>query len=404
MPARFLFLHPEGFGQFGRLAAHLARRPGARVMLLSRKPADPISGVRTVRYALRRAPSPATHPYARWTEHAALAGQAALRACLSLRARGFVPQVVIAHPGWGDALFLREAFPDARIILYCEYFWRASGADVGFADESGTDMDARCALRLRNSPLLASLEAADALYAPTRWQRDLHPAWLHDRITVIHDGIDTQHAQPDQAARFVLPDGAVLTARDEVATYVARGLEPQRGFPQLMRALPDLLARRPALRVVICGDDRFTYGRPPDRFATWRQAMLAELGPLPRVHFVGTLAYQAYLSLLRISSLHLYLSVPFVLSWSFCEAMAAGCLVLGSDTAPVREFIDDGRNGFLVEMREPAAIAHRAAELLAARGNFARQRAAARATITARCALPDCLAVQEALIGLPVCA
>jgi glycosyltransferase involved in cell wall biosynthesis len=368
------------------------------VVLLSRKPAEPIQGVRRMRYALRRAPSSSTHPYARWTEHAALAGQAALRACLALRARGFVPDVVVAHPGWGDALFLREVFPDARIILYCEYFWRANGADVGFADESGTGLDARCALRLRNGPLLASLEAADALYAPTRWQRDLHPAWLRERIAVIHDGIDTRHVAPEPDARATLPDGQALTDRDEVATYVARGLEPQRGFPQLMRALPALLTRRPELHVVICGSDAIVYSRPPENFATWRQAMLAELGPLPRVHFVGALPYETYLSLLRISRLHLYLSVPFVLSWSFCEAMATGCLVLGSDTAPVREFIDDGRNGFLVDMRDPAAIAHRAGELLSAQHHFTAVRTAARATIAARCALPDCLAAQLALI------
>jgi len=399
-PRRVLFLHPHGPGQFAALAGHLATRPGCQVVLLTRSTPATIAAVRCLRYRTARAPWRGVHPFAHGTEAAVLAGQAALRAVLALRCDGFVPDAVIAHPGWGDALFLRDALPDARIMLYCEYFWRGSGADVGYADTAGTSLDAQCRLRMRNAPLLAALEAADTLYAPTRWQRDLHPAWLHDRIAVIHDGIDTDRLRADPAARFVLPGGAVLTAADEVVTYVARGLEPQRGFPQLMRALPALLARRPQAQVVICGSDRVCYSYPPQGFATWREAMLAELGGLPaRVHFVGALAYADYLSLLQVSALHLYPSVPFVLSWSMTEAMSAGCVVLGSDTAPVREFIADGTNGFLVDMRSPEAIAVRAAELLDARHALGAVRVAARQTILARCSLPDCLAAQESLVA-----
>lgn len=396
MAARILLLHPQGPGQFLHLAPYLAAR-GHDVVFLTRGQDFDLPGVRVRRHAPHRAPHATTHPYARWTERAALAGQAGLRACRALVAEGFVPDVVLAHPGWGDALFLREVFPRTRIVLYCEYFWRPDGADVGFLDHAGTDTDARCALRMRNAPLLASLAEADALWAPTAWQRDLHPAWLRPSIAVMHDGIDLARVQPDPDARFALPDGTMLGQGDEVLTYVARGLEPQRGFPQLMRALPALLALRPALRVVICGEDAVHYSRRPDGFPTWRAAIEAELGVLPRVHFVGALAYDSYLLLLQVSRLHLYLSVPFVLSWSLTEAMAAGCLVLASDTAPVREFIKDGANGFLVEMRDPAAIAARAASLLAGEGDLA-IRAAARATIRARCGLADCLSAQAALI------
>lgn len=392
-PLSILMLHPQGPGQFRRLAAHLAGR-GHRILFLTRAGDVGIAGVRTAHYAPHRRPSPTTHPYARWTERAALAGQAVLRI---LRRLDVTPDVVIAHPGWGDALFLREAFPAARIALYCEYFWRTEGADLGFADAAGSDLDGQCALRLRNAPLLASLEAADALWAPTVWQRDLHPAWLRPLIRVVHDGIDLARVRPDPAARFVLPDGEVLRRGQEVLTYVARGLEPQRGFPQLMRALPALLAARPQLRVLICGGDTVHYSHPPSGFDSWRAAMQAEVGPLPRVHFLGPQPYDNYLALLQISRLHLYLSVPFVLSWSLVEAMAAGCLVLAGDVAPVREFIYDGMNGFLVELRDPAAVAARAAALLAAPDD-AGIRARARARIAASCALGECLAAQEALI------
>lgn len=398
-PRRILFVHPHGPGQFVHLAPHLAVRHGHEVAFLSRETEVSLPGVRGLRCRPHRAPGRATHPYAAWTEQAALAGQAVLRACQALSRSGFVPDLVIAHPGWGDALFLREAFPRARILAYCEYFWRAEGADLGFADPTEAGLDARCTLRLRNAPLLASLEAADALVAPTCWQRDLHPDWLRPRIAVVHDGIDIARIRPDGAASFAVRGGPVLWAADEVATFVARGLEPQRGFPSLMRALPALLAARPNLHVVVAGADAPAYGPAPRSAATWREALLAEIGPLPpRVHFVGTLAYGDYLTLLQVSRLHLHLSVPFVLSWSLTEAMAACCLLLAADTAPVREFITDGANGYLVDPRDPAAIAARAAALLADPAVHAPLRAAARRTIEARCALADCLAAQAAMV------
>jgi glycosyltransferase involved in cell wall biosynthesis len=328
-----------------------------------------------------------------------LAGQAALRRCLALAEQGFVPDLCVAHPGWGDALFLRDAFPRTKILAYCEYFWRSDGADVGFDPGTPPDLDARCALRMRNGPLLVALEAADRGLAPTDWQRALHPRAFQPMIRVVHDGINTARLRPDPAARFTPPGGPTFRPGDEVVTYVARGLEPQRGFPSLIRALPALLEARPHAHVVICGDDAPSYGPPPATHPTWRQALLDEVGPLPdRVHFTGTLGPDAYLALLQVSALHLYLSVPFVLSWSLTEAMATGCLVLGSDTAPVREFITEGANGFLVDPRDPEAIARRAAELLAERAGLLAVREAGRRTIEARCALEPCLAAQAALI------
>lgn len=398
-PRKILFLHPRGLGQFAQLAPRLAASPGQEVVFLSQAAVPETPGLRRARYRPHREVAAATHRYAQWTEHAVLAGQAALRRCLALAEQGFVPDLVVAHPGWGDALFLRDAFPHAKILAYCEYFWRADGADVGFDPGTPPDLDARCALRMRNGPLLVALEAADMGLAPTQWQRALHPTSFQTIIQVVHDGIDTGRLCPDPEARFTPPGGPTFRPGDEVVTYVARGLEPQRGFPALMRALPALLEARPHAHVVICGDDAPSYGPPPATHPTWRQALLEEVGPLPdRVHFTGTLGPEDYLALLQVSALHLYLSVPFVLSWSLTEAMATGCLVLGSDTDPVREFITDGANGFLVDPRDPEAIARRAAELLAERAGLAEVRQAARRTIEARCALEPCLAAQAALI------
>lgn len=393
---RVLFVHRQGPGQFEGLASALnARAPGNVAMILGAA-ADLPYPVLQADPARRVGP---VHPYLRATEAAVLNGQATVRAIRSLLANGFRPDIVLVHPGWGDALFLPHILPGVPMIAYAEFFYRRCGADLDFDPDLSADLDRRCALELRNAPLLLALEAATAAIAPTRWQRDLHPASYRRRIRVIHEGVDTRRVHPDPAACFLLPDGRALTRADEVVTYVARDLEPHRGFPALMRALPTVLAARPRAEVVICGGDGISYGRPPPGGGSWRAALLAELGPLPpRVHFVGRLPYERYVSLLQVSRLHLYLSAPFVLSWSCLEAMAAGCLVLASDTAPVREVIRDGVNGMLVDPRDQAALARRVAELLETSAAQTPLRVAARRTVLDRFRRDRAIARQISLI------
>lgn len=339
------------------------------------------------------------HPYLRASEAAVLNGQATARAVRALCADEFHPDVVVVHPGWGDALFLPQMLPRVPIVAYAEFYYREEGADLGYAAELAADLDQRCALALRNAPLLLALETAAALIAPTRWQRDLHPAPYRRRISVIHEGVEVDRVRPDAAARFILPDGRALTRSNEVVTYVARDLEPHRGFPALMRALPALMAARPEAEVVICGGDGVSYGRLPAVGGSWRDALLAEIGALPpRVHFTGRLPYDQYLALLQVSRLHLYPSAPFVLSWSCIEAMATGCLVLASDTAPVREVITDGVNGVLVDPRDPQALAARAAALLESHASLDDLRKAARRVVVARYRRDRAIERQIALI------
>lgn len=379
---KLLLIHRQGPGQFAPLAASLAAESPARVaMIAGRVPAAP--PCRTIAAPPARPPRAETHPYLLATEASVLNGQATARAVRALAREGFHPDVVLVHPGWGDALFLPEVLPRTPIVVYAEYYYRTQGAEVGHDEHLTLAPEARCALTLRNAPLLLALDAATEAISPTLWQRDLHPEAYRGRITVVHEGVDVAAVTPDPNARLALADGMVLTAADEVVTYVARDLEPVRGFPALMRALPALLARRPAAHVVICGGDGVSYGRAPPGGGSWRAHMLAEIGPLPpRVHFTGPLPYRDYLALLRISRLHLHPSAPFVLSWSLAEAMAAGALVLGADTAPLREVIRHGVNGFLAEAREPEAYATMACGLLAEAGALAPVRRAARRTIT----------------------
>jgi glycosyltransferase involved in cell wall biosynthesis len=242
-----------------------------------------------------------------------------------------------------------------------------------------------------NAPLLMALEACDAAQAPTRWQQRQFPAAYAERITVIHDGIDTELVRPGAAPE------------EELVTYVARNLEPYRGFHAFMRAIPEIQRRRPAARIVIVGGDDVSYSPRLAPGETYRARLLRELDgriDLNRVTFTGRLAYGEYLALLRRSSVHVYLTYPFVLSWSLLEAMAAGCLVVASRTPPVEEVIEDGVNGLLVDFFSPAAIAARIDEALAKQAACRPLRAAARRTVLERCDLRrQCLPAQARLIA-----
>ena len=396
---RVLFLHQNAPGQFRHLAPHLAADPANQVAFLGERRGNTPGRVRWLRYAAPEPPGAATHHYLHRMEGNVRRGQAVVRACLDLREEGFTPDVVVAHAGWGETMFLRDVLPRAAILSYCEMFYRGEGQDTGYIPETALDLDGRCRLRVWNADLLTALDLMDRGIAPTAWQRAQHPAAYQPRIAVVHDGIDTTEVAPDPHARFTLPDGRVLTAEDEVVTFVARHLEPVRGFTVLMRALPALLRRRPGAQVVICGEDGVSYGRPPPDGGTWRAAMLREVPVDPaRVHFTGRLARRDYLALLQVSALHLYLTVPFVLSWSCTEALAAGCLLLGSDVAPVREVLRDGVNGFLTDGRDPAAVVSRAADLLAHRASLRPVRERARAMAVQHFDLRGCLQQQSRLI------
>ncbi len=115
-----------------------------------------------------------------------------------------------------------------------------------------------------------------------------------------------------------------------------------------MEIVEKLLQKRKNLHIVIAGEDRVCYG-PKLRNTTFKELMLKNLNlDLSRLHFTGGLPYKEYRKLLQISSVHCYLTYPFVLSWSMLEAMATGCLIVGSKTQPVEEVIKDKKNGYLV--------------------------------------------------------
>ncbi|BCG22753.1 glycosyl transferase family 1 [Pseudomonas tohonis] len=379
---RVLFIHQNFPGQFRHLAAHLAKRDDVEVLAIGREQAPGLPGVRLLRYKPHRKASAQTHPYVRTFEDGVLHGQQVLRLLLDLKGKGYRPDVVVAHPGWGESLYVKEAFPSARLIHFCEYYYQARGADAGFDPEFPLDTNGAASIRSRNALHLLNLENCDLAITPTHWQRSVHPAAYREGMRVIHEGIDIAGLGPDPEASLQLPDGRVLKAGQPILTYVARNLEPYRGFHSFMRALPRILAAHPTCQVVVVGGDEVSYGSRPRGAANWRSKLLAE-NPvdLQRVHFLGKVPYATYKRVLQVSAAHIYLTYPFVLSWSLLEAMASGCLVIGSDTAPVREVIEDGRNGLLVDFFDTERIAEKALAALAEPERFhaLRQQAAASA-------------------------
>ncbi len=395
---KVVFIHQNMPGQYKHLAAAMAADPANQVVFITKRTDRPLPGVRRLLYGTRKT-DVKPHLYLRSTQDAVYHGQEVAKHLLALRQSGFVPDLIVGHPGWGETLFVKDVFPKTPYLNYCEYFYRPEGQDFGFDPAVTPDIDARLGLRLRTTPLLLALEACDRGVSPTQWQRSTHPAAYQPKIEVIHEGIDTTRLRPDPTAALTLPDGRVLRRGDEVVTYVARNLEPYRGFPTFMRALPAICEARPNATVLVVGADDVSYGARPQGGGTWREAMLKEVAmDSRRVHFLGHLPYDQYMTVLSLSRVHVYLTYPFVLSWSMLEAMAMECLIVGSDTVPVREVIQDGHNGLLTDFFDSAALARRVVEALADPGAFAPLRAAARRMVVEGYDLPACLGRNVALL------
>jgi len=387
-PLDILIVHPNFPGQFRRLVPELIKRQH-RVFGVSdaaQAATSPFPEVPLFTYRMPEATAK-VHPWAVPFNQAVVRAQCVLDVLAPLERQGLEPDVILCHPGWGDAFFLRQFFPHTQVIGLFEYYYRTHGADVGFDPEFPRRFNDAFRLHAQNAVQLLALESCDIGICPTEWQRSRFPESQQAKLQVLHEGIDTQACHPDPEAQIVLADGTHLSAGDEVLTFVSRVLEPYRGFHTFMRALPDVLAQRPDCHVIIVGHEQGPgYGPPPADAPSWKAKLLEEIGPLDpkRVHFTGFLPYSDYLKVLQISRAHVYFTYPFILSWSLLESMATGCLVIASATPPVREVIEHEHNGLLVPFKDVRGLARRIVDTLSHPDAYQTLRQAARTTIQER--------------------
>ncbi len=386
-----LFLHRNFPAQFRHIAQEMAKDPNNKVVFITNNDKLQLPNINKIIYKLRREVPKNCHRYLRFYEESIIHGQATAEAALALKNQGFKPDVIFGHT-WGNTMFMKAIFPDVPLLCYFEWFYNPEGADVGF-DGKQLNEDGRAKLRCKNSHLLVDLYSCDAGISPTNFQKSQFPKEFHHKIKVLHDGVDTDFCRPNKDAKFLIKDKNIeLSAKDEVITYATRGMEAYRGFPEFMRAVEKLLKKRPNAQVIIAGEDRICYG-PKLSGTTFKEMMLKELSDLDmnRVHFVGGLPFNEYVKLLQISSAHVYLTYPFVLSWSMLDAMSVGCCIVASNTEPVLEFMKDNYNALFVDFYDVDGLVKKVEYALDNKDKMQEIRHNARKTIVENYALKDLL-------------
>lgn len=395
------FVHRRGFGQFAALAHHLAES-GHDVSLICETVDRRLPAVRIFRHRVETAPrtNGAMARYLEVPDHHTRIGYRVAETLESMLRQGQKPDIVVGHIGWGSMMFVKDVLPSTPALGYCEFFYRAQGADVGFAPDDRPDVETRKRLRLRNMAQLLTFDSMDGGISPTHWQKSLYPKAVQKRIAVVHEGVDTKIFYPDRHASLQLADGRILKAGEsKVITFVSRDLEPYRGFPQALEAAEKVIRQNNDAIFVFVGGDGVSYGTPPPGGGSWREYLLKDKQlPPDRVVFTGPLPHSDLRKLYQISTAHIYLTYPFVLSWSVVEAMACGALIIGSDTPPVREVIRSGQNGLLVPFYDTDALAGTIMNVLHAPDACLPMRAAARRTVEKRFRMTECLQQQKTLI------
>lgn len=418
---KLLFIHQNMPGQYREMMAWLidqnarAAETGGTVhdlvFLTQRKNFPEPPGLTKILYRPHHRPEEKAYGLSKVWEEATGVGFGAVEALKAHEAKtGFRPDLIIGHTGWGEMLCLKSLWPDVPILGFFEYYYNMTGAAVGFDPEEPVTPHTPFLLAARNAVPDAMLHLTDRLTAPTQWQADLFPPLFRENMYVCHDGIRTDKLRPDPGVSVTLGRVGTLTRKDEIFTYVARNMERMRGFHIFMRALPRILKARPNARVLIVGGNDTSYGKKSSAEGGFRAELEAEVGDQldwDRVHFLGQVPYQNFQNIVQISRCHIYLTKPFVLSWSLLESMAMEAPVVASDVAPVREVVTPGDTGLLVDFFQHEALADQVVEVLARQEKdpdaYDEMRRAARAHIVksydfrAAC-LPKHLAEMNALV------
>jgi glycosyltransferase involved in cell wall biosynthesis len=400
---RYLFIHQNFPAQFLHILRHLAAQQQHELLFITENTTSHLAGVRKIVHGLAKKPAPTAHNDAREFELAMIRAQSVADAAHTLRGLGFVPDIMIGHHGWGELLNLHDVWPQSPLLGYHEYYYNEHGFDVGFDPEFPQPPNSFSRIRSKNAVNLLALTNPGHGFTPTIFQHSTYPDWAQPNITVLPEGVnlDVCKPNPELRDRVVTLGGYKVKPSDRLVTFVVRDLEPYRGFHIMMRALPRLLAARPDVRVILVGGDAVSYGARLER-GTWRERMIDEIAPrtdMSRVHFAGRVAYETYVKILQRSEAHVYLTYPFVASWSLREAMATGCALVVSDTAPVREFVTHRKTGLLVPFLEPDRVADAVLTMLEDTKLANRLRRGARAWAEKNLAMADYIAAYEKLIA-----
>ena len=389
---KILFVHQNMPGQYKHLVRHFADDPNNEVVFITNRKNIEMHNVKKIYYDMKRGSTKGIHRYVSTFENAVIYGQSVAQKAIQLDRQGWVPDVICVHPGWGEGLFLKDIFPHTPMYHFCEFFYQAFGADTFFDPNKDVSIDSVCRIRAKNANLILNAQAMDWGISPTVWQWQQFPAEYRQKISVIHDGIDTDYCKPEENATFELPNGVTVSKEDEVVTYVARNFEPYRGIETYMRALAIMQKRRPNAHFIAVGGDSVSYGAKLPKGDSYRKRMMKEVDiDESRVHFVGRLPYDQFQKVFRVSSAHIYLTYPFVLSWSFLEAMSSECVLVGSKTPPVQEVIEHGKNGFMVDFFDPEAVADQVDDILDHKNRYRDVAKAARQTVLDRYDIKKCL-------------
>ncbi len=373
-----IFIHPNFPAQFRSMAEHLGRHPDNDIRFVTANP-RPEWEIKGVKKEVFKDEAPAQTLAA--MQHR---GEAVAKVLLNLRKQGFKPDIIVGASGWGSTFFVKDVFPEVPFLGYFEWYYDARLPNARFGRKEPVTLGGRMELRERSQGILSDLASCDHGLCPTGWQKAQFPKEFHPKLSVVHEGINTAYFKPEPGKKLVLPDLDLSDAK-EIVTYTARGFEPYRGFPQFIESIPKILERRPNAHVVIVGQDRICYGPKLPEGQTYKKIMTEKVALDPeRVHFIEPLPYGKYLEVLQASTVHVYLTVPFVLSWSLLEAMACGCLVVASDTQPVKEVIQDGVNGVLTPFFDTKKLAEKVTACLEYPSFMDKIRENARQTVESR--------------------
>jgi glycosyltransferase involved in cell wall biosynthesis len=395
---KILFLHTNFPAQYRRLAPYLTESGGFDVRAGTLKSNAQKIDFTHVKFERQREARPDIHPALMRTETALLTGQEAYSALHAFRSQGWLPDIVCAHSGFGAGMFVKDVFPQAKYLAYHEWYFNGPITDEGHPCPPD-DHNALIRSRMANLPFLVDLAAMDAGVTPTRWQKSQFPTVFQTSLHALHDGLDTDFYAPRESTILSLGNDLSLTQDDDVITYVARGMEPYRGFPQFMEAVARVQKENPKVHAIVVGNDRVAYGSKRSDGMTYKEHALKTYDlDTSRIHFTGLVSFEQLRAIFRVSSVHVYLTVPFVLSWSMLEAMSTGCVILGSATPPVQEVIEDGENGFLTDLFDVDMLAERIVDLLGRNSSLGPIRQAARGTVTQKYSARNMLPCQRQLL------